>query len=82
MAIEFDENDFKEVAGIRYANTFTFNLAKHSKEAGVEEERKRFIAYLTELGVIRDSMLGPNWRVIYTEQGAMDITLNRLENNE
>ena len=49
---------------------------------GVNEERERIIELLRNLKVIRDSMLGDNWKVIYTEQGAMDITLDRLDENE
>ena len=46
---------------------------------GVIAERSRLFKQLIELGVLRHSMLGDNWYVIYTEQGAMDITKDRLE---
>lgn len=51
-------------------------------EAAVLAERERLIALLKQLGVLRDSMLGDDWKVIYTETGAMDITLDRLEGNK
>ena len=51
-------------------------------EAGQMVERARVYKLLKNLKVIRDSMLGDNWKVIYTEQGAMDITLDRLEGTE
>lgn len=52
------------------------------KETGLKLGRQRLIQELTKLGTIRDSMLGDNWKVIYTEHGATDIRLDRLENNE
>jgi hypothetical protein len=44
-------------------------------------ERERLLKLLKDLGVLRDSMLGDDWQVIYTEKGAMDITRDRLEGN-
>lgn len=34
---------------------------------------------LKRLKVVRDSMLGDDWLVIYTEDGPKDITVDRLE---
>jgi hypothetical protein len=50
-------------------------------EAAVVAERQRMLQLLKQLGVLRDSMLGDDWQVIYTEKGAMDITRDRLEGN-
>lgn len=49
---------------------------------GLAFERARTLKMLKDLGVIRDSMLGPDWYVIYTEHGALDITRSRFEGNE
>jgi hypothetical protein len=38
----------------------------------------KVIANLKRLGVLRDSMLGDDWLVIYTEDGAKDITKKTL----
>jgi superoxide dismutase len=46
------------------------------------EEFNRLITQLKELGVLRHSMLGDGWLVIYSEQGPMDITLERLRGNK
>jgi hypothetical protein len=43
------------------------------------QERDRIFKLLAELGVLEESKLGDDWRVIYTSTGAMDITLNRLK---
>jgi hypothetical protein len=56
--------------------------AEISKEIGRLEERARLIKLLKQYGVLRDSMLGPDWYVIATERGSMDITRDRLEGNE
>lgn len=40
---------------------------------GEAQERGRIFALLEQWGVIRTSMLGPEWRVIYTEQGPKDM---------
>jgi len=44
-----------------------------------EAEFERMFQLLRKYGVLRDNMLGGDWFVIYTEQGPMDITLNRLK---
>ena len=38
----------------------------------------KVIANLKRLGVLRDSMLGDRWLVIYTEDGAKDISRETL----
>ena len=50
--------------------------------AGVKDERERLIHLLKKAGALRDSMLGPDWYVLSTERGSMDITRDRLEGNE
>ena len=57
--IKWDEYDGEVIDGIRYANSFTANMAKNSRILGAIEERERIIAYLKEKGVIRDSMFFP-----------------------
>lgn len=52
------------------------------RKFGAYEEQQRIMQLLKQLGVIRDSMLGDKWKVIYTEKGAMDITLDRLEGKQ
>lgn len=49
---------------------------------GLAFERARTLKMLKDLGVIRDSMMGQDWYVIYTEDGAMDITRSRFEGND
>lgn len=49
------------------------------KETGLELGRKQLIKQLEELGAIRESILGDNWKVIYDSKGALDIPLKRLE---
>ena len=58
------------------------SLTSIAFNTGVIAERNRLIKLLTKYGVIRHSILGDDWLVIYTEQGAMDITRDRLEGNE
>ena len=58
--------------------TFSAEMAATVKR----QECERIIALLTKYGVIRHSILGDDWLVIYTEQGAMDITRDRLEGKE
>lgn len=58
------------------------SLSSIAFNTGVIAERSRLIKQLIELGVIRHSMLGDNWYVIYTDKGAMDITKSRLEGKE
>ena len=41
-------------------------------------EQERLIAALIKLSVIRESMLGDAWYVIYTEDGPKDITRKSL----
>jgi hypothetical protein len=48
-------------------------------EMAVTAERQRLYKLLKELGVLRDSMLGDDWKVIYSENGPIDIHLDRLD---
>jgi len=48
-------------------------------EMAVTAERERMYKLLKELGVLRDSMLGDDWKVIYSENGPLDIHLDRLD---
>jgi hypothetical protein len=57
------------------------SLSSIAFNTGVIAERSRLVKQLFELGVLRHSMLGDNWYVIYTEQGPMDITKSILEGN-
>jgi hypothetical protein len=41
-------------------------------------ERERIIAQLIKLRVLRESMLGDAWFVMYTEDGPTDITRKSL----
>jgi len=58
------------------------SLTSTAFNTGVIVERHRLIKLLTKYGVMRASMLGDDWLVIYTENGAMDITRDRLEGND
>jgi hypothetical protein len=49
---------------------------------GERQERLRILTLLEEWGVIRPSMLGSEWRVIYTEHGPKDIHRDTFEGNE
>jgi hypothetical protein len=49
---------------------------------GQNREYARIIKLLIKHQVLRDSILGDNWKVIYTETGALDIHLDRLEGIE
>lgn len=66
----------------REAMKLRIQAHKIEAEAIRKSERERIIKLLKDLKVIRNSMLGDNWKVIYTEKGAMDITLDRLEGTE
>lgn len=57
--IMWDEYDGEVIDGIRYANSFTANMAKNSRLIGAKEERERIIAYLKEKGVLRNAMFFP-----------------------
>ena len=57
---------------------FTVEMAATVKR----QECERIMALLTKYGVIRHSMLGDDWLVIYTETGAKDVTRDRLEGKE
>jgi hypothetical protein len=57
--IKWDEYDGEVIDGIRYANSFTANMAKNSRVIGAKEERQRIIAFLKAKGVLRDSMFFP-----------------------
>jgi hypothetical protein len=48
-------------------------------EMAVTAERERLYKLLKSLGVLRDSMLGDDWKVIYSETGPIDIHLDRLD---
>jgi hypothetical protein len=54
--INWDEYDGEVIDGIRYANSFTANMAKNSRIIGAEEERQRILAYLKEKGVLRNNL--------------------------
>lgn len=56
---KWDEYDGEVIDGIRYANSFTANMAKNSRLIGAKEERERIIAYLKDKGVLRDAMFYP-----------------------
>jgi hypothetical protein len=58
------------------------SLTSIAFNTGVISERQRLIKLLTKYGVIRASMLGDDWLVIYTETGAMDITRDRFEGKD
>jgi hypothetical protein len=58
------------------------SLTSTAFNTGVIVERQRLIKLLTKYGVMRASMLGDDWLVIYTENGAMDITRDRLEGTD
>lgn len=49
---------------------------------GQNREYARIIKLLKRYKVLRDSMLGDDWKVIYSETGALDIHLDRLEGIE
>jgi hypothetical protein len=51
---------------------------RNAYESGVTKERERMIALLIKLGVLRESMFGDAWFVIYTEDGPKDITMKSL----
>jgi hypothetical protein len=51
---------------------------RNAYESGVTKERERMIALLMKLGVLRESMFGEAWYVIYTEDGPKDITMKSL----
>ena len=45
-------------------------------------ERWLMIKWLHEKQVIRASMLGPDWVVLYTENGAIDVRVSELAGEE
>lgn len=47
-------------------------------EKGADLERTRFVQKLINLGVVRGSMLGAEWVVVYTIDGAKDMRLADL----
>jgi hypothetical protein len=53
---------------------------KSAQKNAKRAERERIFKLLTSLGVMRESMLGDQWRVLYAEDGAIDITIRQLEN--
>jgi hypothetical protein len=59
------------------ANETTATIINNATNA----EFKRLTDYLKSLGVLRNSMLGDEWLVIYSEQGPIDITIDRLKGN-
>ena len=54
---------------------FTAEMAKTMQR----QELSRIIKLLKELHVLRDSMFGDDWYVIYTEYGAKDLSKDTLE---
>lgn len=47
-------------------------------EIGAKWQQAEILKTLIELGVIRESMFGDDWWVIYTENGPIDIKLKTL----
>jgi hypothetical protein len=54
--INWDEYDGEVIDGVRYANSFTANMAKNSRLIGAREERERIIAFLKARGVLRNNL--------------------------
>lgn len=44
----------------------------------IHKTGNEMLTFLKSIGVVRDSMFGKPYLVIYTEKGAIDITENRL----
>ena len=53
-------------------------IEKAAETQGQIKEVKRWTDLLMSLGAMRSSMLGKDWAVIYTENGAVDIKLDTL----
>lgn len=53
-------------------------MSDKTYQQGVEDEQDRFIQLLIDFEVIRDSMLGIDWQVVYTENGPKDISWAEL----
>lgn len=49
------------------------SFANIAFDAGVIWANKNLIEWLKEKQIMRDSMLGSEWVVIYTEEGPMDL---------
>jgi hypothetical protein len=58
------------------------SLANINFDTGVLMEQQRWIKMLMELGVLRESMLGGKNLVIYTQDGAIDTSLDELMDYE
>jgi hypothetical protein len=58
------------------------SLTNINFDTGVIMERQRWIKMLMELGVLRESMLGGKNLVIYTQDGAIDTSLEELRDYE
>jgi len=55
-------------------------VREHYRRQGAERATQRLIALLREKGALRDSLFGsPNWVVLQTEDGPLDIDLDVLE---
>ena len=53
----------------------------HDYEQGIKDERDRLLALLREKKALRDSLFNDDL-VLYTEDGAIDITQNELDGND
>mgnify|MGYP006935540287 CR=1 FL=1 len=53
-------------------------IEAHAKALG----RMELLEELKEIESIRESMLGPKWAVIYTENGAKDILWSKLKGEQ
>jgi hypothetical protein len=49
---------------------------------GAEQERLRIFLLLEAWEVMRPSMLGSEWRVIYTEHGPKDMHMDTFQGNK
>lgn len=58
------------------------SLTNINFDTGVLMEQQRWIKMLMELGVLRESMLGGKNLVIYTQDGAIDTSLDELRDYE
>jgi hypothetical protein len=71
-------NDWKD-DDILTTNFATIKQASNeSFDMGVAFAEKTLIDKLRNMGTIRDSMLGDEWVVVYTEKGATDLPIKRL----
>lgn len=49
---------------------------------GANEERERIFNLLKALGVLKDSALGDQWKMLHDSEGRIDITTRQLEGRE